>query len=86
MKPEENTILMLNVFKSDTNLPQMVIDNYNLAIQALEKQVPAKPEMYIGDYEFERWPICPKCNGELHPNGEKFCSDCGQAIDWSEEK
>ena len=53
---------------------------------ALEKQIPTKPEMYIGDYEFERWPICPKCKGELHPNGEKFCSDCGQAIDWSEEE
>ena len=51
---------------------------------AVNKQVAKKPEMYIGDYEFERWPICPKCNGELHPNGEKFCSDCGQAIDWSE--
>ena len=52
---------------------------------ALEKQTPTKPEMYIGDYEFERWPICSKCKGELHPNGEKFCSDCGQAIDWSDE-
>ena len=53
---------------------------------ALEKQIQTKPGMYIGDYEFERWPICPKCKGELHPNGEKFCSDCGQAIDWSEEE
>ena len=57
-----------------------------VAIAALEKQTPTKPEMYIGDYEFERWPICPKCKGELHPNGEKFCSDCGQAIDWSESE
>ena len=56
------------------------------AIKALEKQIPTKPEMYIGDYEFERWSICPKCKGELHPNGEKFCSDCGQAIDWSQSE
>ena len=52
-----------------------------IVVEALEKQVAKKPEIYIGEYEFERWPICPKCKGELHSNGEKFCSDCGQRID-----
>ena len=74
-----------NIIEYWTHRPGEVV-TAKLAIQALEKQIPKKPEMYIGDYEFERWPICPKCKGELHPNGEKFCSDCGQAIDWSEEE
>ena len=66
--------------KSETPSSEALV----LSIQALEKQIQTKPGMYIGDYEFERWPICPKCKGELHPNGEKFCSDCGQRIWWGE--
>ena len=61
-------------------------EEIEMAWECIDKQIPEKPEMYIGDYEFERWPICPKCKGELHPNGEKFCSDCGQAIDWGENE
>ena len=83
MKPEEAISAIKN------NMPTkgtytILTEALELAIVALEKQVPTKPEMYIGDYEFERWPICPKCKGELHPNGEKFCSDCGQRIWWGE--
>ena len=85
MKPEEAIENLKYLISEDCCDTQMdYVDEIEIAIQALEKQVPKKPEMYIGDYEFERWPICPKCKGELHPNGEKFCSDCGQAIDWSE--
>ena len=73
-------------FGPGSQLNKDVSTAIGLAIEALEKQTPTKPEMYIGDYEFERWPICPRCKGELHPNGEKFCSDCGQAIDWSESE
>ena len=85
MKPEEAIENLKYLISEDCCDTQMdYVDEIEMAIQALGKQVPKKPEMYIGDYEFERWPICPKCKGELHPNGEKFCSDCGQAIDWSE--
>ena len=85
MKLEEAIENLKYLISEDCCDTQMdYVDEIEIAIQALEKQVPKKPEMYIGDYEFERWPICPKCKGELHPNGEKFCSDCGQAIDWSE--
>ena len=87
MKPEEVKDA-LDYFKrrKEMYLDDLIQKRENVAIQALEKQVPKKPEMHIGDYEFERWPICPKCKGELHPNGEKFCSDCGQAIDWGNEE
>lgn len=68
-----------------------------LAIEALEKQIPKKP-----NYEYEqtgngissviRLPVCPSCNGindgEQYSAGvnEKFCCICGQALDWSDTK
>lgn len=63
----------------------------NLAIEALEKQIPKKPKLnedacgcridktYSTDAHF-----CYNCNSYV-PNYDydKFCSACGQAIDWS---
>ena len=57
----------------------------DLAIDALEKQIPKKPiirktEDYFGYVEYI---ICPNCEivefGHEHPC---FCKLCGQAIDW----
>lgn len=68
-----------------------------LACKALEKQIPKKP-----NYKYEqtgneissirRFPVCPSCesinNGEQYAAGfnEKYCLDCGQALDWSDKK
>lgn len=27
--------------------------------------------------------ICPKCGEEQHTNTARFCSECGQRLDWS---
>ena len=54
-------------------------------INCAEKQIPKKPKQYVGEYVGESWPVCPKCSLELMPNGEKYCSDCGQAINWEEK-
>ena len=60
-------------------------EKVNLALEALEKQVPKKPiirktEDYFGYVEYI---ICPNCEivefGHEHPC---FCKLCGQAIDW----
>ena len=60
-------------------------EKVNLALKALEKQVPKKPiirktEDYFGYVEYI---ICPNCEivefGHEHPC---FCKLCGQAIDW----
>lgn len=70
-------------------------DNYeavDLAIQALEKQIPKKPTIidykkYIGtvkNAEFLRgayW--CPNCRQAIKCG--TFCNKCGQRLDWSEE-
>jgi hypothetical protein len=42
-----------------------------------------------------KWGLCPVCKGELNKLGgkpnrvfsnQKYCPDCGQALDWSEEE
>ena len=51
----------------------------DLAILALEKQIPKKPykDNENGVYEKEQ---CPSCHRSLFPN-DHHC-ECGQAIDW----
>ena len=61
-----------------------------LAISALEKQIPKKPEwtpayqscFSAGD---EAETLCPGC-GELIEDDQPICLDCYQVIDWSVEE
>lgn len=60
---------------------------------AIEKQIPKRPfDIFT---PVVTWGLCPTCKGELNklggrPNrvlkGNAFCSDCGQALDWGDEK
>ena len=52
----------------------------DIAIEALEKQIPKKPYLDNdnGIYEKE---YCPTCHRSLFPNDDHCI--CGQAIDWS---
>lgn len=64
-----------------------------LAINALEKQIPRKPK-YYGDgysggklvYDYAKCPVCGRDDFEYDINnwGCNYCPDCGQALDWSE--
>lgn len=55
----------------------------DMAVLALEKQIPQKPytDNENGIYEKEH---CPTCHRSLFPN-DHHCK-CGQAIDWSDEE
>lgn len=65
-----------------------------LAIEALEKQIPKKPE-YEGDgyadghlvYDYAKCPICGH-DFEYGINDweSDYCSDCGQRLDWKVEE
>ena len=75
------------------------IQGYEMAIQALEKQIPKKPNKAIDS----SWGIkkevcvCPVCDyyltqvhfiapQKIESNKEiTYCETCGQAIDWSDE-
>jgi len=84
MNREEQTIMMLNIFKGDRGLPLSVIDNYNLAIKAIEKQMPKKILKMRGN------PLildCPTCKTSLYNyENDEHCYKCGQAIDWEVEE
>ena len=58
---------------------KIIAKAYDLAIEALEKQIPKKPykDNENGVYEKEH---CPSCHRSLFPN-DHHC-ECGQAIDW----
>ena len=57
----------------------------------IEKQIPKKPRFegdgyWRGELVYDTW-ICPNCNTdyEVGTDTHKYCPNCGQAIDWSEE-
>lgn len=60
----------------------------DMAIQALEKQIPKKPikseeqvVRYVNTY------YCPVCRlGITGTNIAKWCYHCGQRLDWSDEE
>ena len=64
-------------------IPQKRAEALDVAIQALEKQIPKKPykDNENGVYEKDH---CPTCHRSLFPN-DHHC-ECGQAIDWSDEE
>ena len=67
-----------------------------LAISALEKQIPKKPiqanyivkvngvDTLLDENEFTKCPSCTYKDIEVK-HGQKYCHICGQAIDWSNE-
>ena len=55
----------------------------HMAVDALEKQIPMKPENGQDD-NFYWGLVCPKCKNVLLE--EFYCPECGQHIDWSDEE
>lgn len=52
------------------------------AIEALEKQIPKKP-IFTEDKQFA---LCPCCDMKGLTDKQKYCDNCGQTIDWSNEE
>lgn len=60
-------------------------DVKDMAIEALEKQIPKKPNKHVEDI-IDEYYSCPKCmNNELDDIFDNYCPRCGQALDWTEE-
>lgn len=58
---------------------EMQIESENIKLEALEKQIPKKPNRFDGYF-------CGNCNGRLARQTDliyqKYCHHCGQKIDW----
>lgn len=84
------TIKYASAFNRD-NSPLTIA--LNVAIEALEKQIPRKPD-YEADgydengnliYDYAKCPICGHdFEYDINDWGCNYCSDCGQKLDWSE--
>lgn len=92
MKPEE----AIRCIKSEMWGDGYDFEFYSLAIEALEKQIPQEPVVYMITVEKTREgesreiiseAHCPRCGVNiLFPRGcgSKYCDECGQKLDWSE--
>lgn len=114
MTPKE-AIKTLEIAKAEVewNYPLDYAIAIDIAIAALEKQIPKKPILKNGEtlvhlnkgdkpheWQLNKWQdwVCPVCGWfvgqrynalQAHPHDQRksnFCNECGQAIDWSENK
>ena len=64
----------------DCQLTSYDIDWLEESKKALEKQMPKKVVKHNGSELYH----CPNCDTYFLGNGFKHCTDCGQALDWSD--
>ena len=71
-------------------IPQKRAEAIDVAIKALEKQIPKKPPVVNRPSIFIKVPVCPNCSTSEHYQPlygkTKYCSNCGQKLDWSDEE
>lgn len=83
MTPKE-AIKILEAAKAEVewNYPLDYAIAIATAIEALEKQIPKKP-ISLGEDIDRDVGQCPNCKEIIDTYEDyKYCSDCGQAIDW----
>lgn len=56
----------------------------DMAIEALEKQIPKK--VIREDVEVAELDYCPNCKVRFFKSGMAYCGACGQALDWGERE
>lgn len=66
------------------------IECHNIAISALEKQIPKKPILDTIFPSGVKWWRCPVCNkiivGCIANRPQKYCDNCGQDLKWSDSE
>ena len=91
MKPEK-AIRYINAYLAvNKDLDDEEKEAFKTAFEALEKQIPKKPE------KSDHWRLCPNCYEKygfsydylvgMKQRGHEdisYCLGCGQAIDWKE--
>lgn len=79
MKIQEAIENLKYLISSDCTDNQMdFVEEIEMGIQALEKQMPKKPK----SRKNTTYAFCPCCDSGNLQND--YCTDCGQKIDWSE--
>lgn len=62
-------------------------EHFEFVEKAIEKQTPKKPNKIGYPIDSEQDPLvygcCPRC-GTHRDSSKKYCSECGQKLDWSD--
>ena len=93
MKPQEAIgIMKIALAEVEWEYPMDYAAAFETAIEALEKQRTKTPNYesdgyWNGEPVYDTW-ICPCCSKvyEVDYDNYKYCPECGQALDWSEEE
>ena len=84
---EKTAISILNSARPRKGSYYRLSKAFDMAIKALEKQIPKKPvfKESTDKHEDGCW-TCPVCGGTIgvYDLRDNWCSDCGIKIDWSE--
>ena len=84
---EEEAIEILKDERDYAQLPWYVNQALEMAIKALEKQIPRKPLNPCGRYYGKaKCGNCPICGAGTNSVTYTYCRKCGQALDWGEEE
>ena len=71
-------------------IPQKRAESIDMAINALEKQIPKKVQLrHIRKFDGFDDGECPTCGNSVSRDcdgTDNFCPDCGQKLDWSDEE
>lgn len=83
MKPEE-VIELLKIQREDCSASVLREDDIDYAIEALEKQIPKKPERLNA---FRSIGKCRGCERVISArNASVYCMYCGNKVDWRNEE
>ena len=74
-------------FEGQKKVAKLYSEAFDMAIEALEKQIPKKPLNQSEEYDrtYGNYPCC----GEIvvdYPDDFRVCSNCRQKLDWGNEE
>lgn len=83
---ETITTLELAISEIEWNYPLDISIALETAIEALKKQIPRKPILDTIFPSGVKWWTCPVCMQKYIEMNERFCHNCGQALEWGDTK
>ena len=85
-KTVDNAILgEIRKIAVENGIETKIILNEKAIVNAIQKQTPLKAKISLkGTTDWNTRCRCPSCNKDLF-YGQKYCSECGQKIDWGIE-
>ena len=81
---EAISIVKCAIGEVEWNYPIDYAEAFEVAIEALEKQIPKRAILDAIFPSGIEWYLCPTCNYNNIEKSDSYCHACGQALDWRE--